>query len=170
VARPLGLVVQPSLEQVLSELEGDGATALSRPRVIHTDVDMRDFSPETLDFLRRVSQVFASGDLTTGVSRAHELSKRFDARAGARILRDLLERRNDHLVDQLDAALPQHRSIIVPWGALHLPTIERALVERGFERTSEHSRRFVRYATLLGALTSMRSQGHSLSGGTLERE
>jgi hypothetical protein len=155
VARPLGLVVQPSLEEAIAALpdEGDeeGGDA-RRPQVVRGDLDLRDFSDETLAFLRAVSRVFTSGDLATAVSRARELGERFDTAASARILHDLVERRNEHLIRELEAALPEHSSIVVPWGALHLPAVEQALVAWGFERSAERGHPLVRYATLARAL------------------
>jgi hypothetical protein len=164
VARPLGLVVQPSFEEALAGAEGVDADAVSGPRVVRADLDLRDLSPETLAFLRAVSGVLASADFATALARARELSKEFDTERSTRILRDLIERRNAHLVGELDKALPEHPSIVVPWGALHLPGIERALVERGFERTGEHGLHLVRYATLARALSEQRWSARSGSG------
>src|SRR5262249_46790640 len=140
VARPLGLVVQPPFEAALSELEDEQDEAGHGARVVRADLDLRDFSAETLGFLRGMSRILASPDLGTGLARARELAGCCDAAAGARILQDLIEKRNAHLVAELDAALPEHRSIVVPWGALHLPAIERALRERGFEPRGETRR------------------------------
>jgi hypothetical protein len=157
VARPLGLVVQPSLEAAVAELEGGNADAARGPRVVRADLDLRDFSGETIAFLRALSYVLASADFATALERAREFSRDFDAQRSTRILRDLLERRNLHLIGVLDAALPEHASIVVPWGALHLPEIERALLERGFQRTGERGLRLVHYATLARALASLPS-------------
>jgi len=167
LAQPLGLVVQPEIEEELGEIEADeDADAESAPQVVRADVDIRDFSEETLAFLRAYSQIFASPDLATGLERARDFSRRFDAKATARILRDLIERRNAHLLHALDEALPEHRSIVVPWGALHLPEIEDALEERGFQRTGERSRPLVRYATLARALaSSLASRGDRPADG-----
>jgi len=167
MAQPLGLVVQPSLEQALSDLEDEGASPESGPQIVHADVDLDDLSDETIAFLRALSQVFASADLSTGLARARELVATLDAAAERRVVQDLVERRNAHLIDELDAALPEHPSIIVPWGALHLPAIEQALLDRGFEKTAEHSRRLVRYATVIGALGSLPARP---AGGAPDRE
>ena len=158
MAQPLGLVVQPSIEEALSDLEDGDASPESGPQIVHADVDMDDLSDETIAFLRALSQVFASADLSTGLARARELVATLDAAAERRVVQDLVERRNAHLIDELDAALREHPSIIVPWGALHLPAIERALLDRGFEKTAEHSRRLVRYATVIGALGSLHAR------------
>jgi hypothetical protein len=155
VARPLGLVVQPSLEEAIAALPDDGDESggeARQPLVVRGDVDLRDLSDETLDFLRAVSRVFTSSGLATGLTRARELGERFDAAASERILHDLVERRNAHLIRELEAMLAEHASIVVPWGALHLPAVEQALLAWGFERTAERRHRLVRYATLASAL------------------
>jgi hypothetical protein len=155
VARPLGLVVQPPFEEAidaLADADEAGGGEGRRARVVHGDVDLRDFSEETLAFLREVSLVLSSPDLASGLARAQELGKRFDAAASERILRDLVELRNAHLIRELEAALPDHATIVVPWGALHLPAVERALVGWGFRLGAERHYRLVRYATLASAL------------------
>jgi hypothetical protein len=159
VARPLGLVVQPPFEEAIEALADDeaGGGEGRRARVVRGDVDLRDFSEETLAFLREVSFVLSSPDLATGLSRAQELAERFDAAASERVLRDLVELRNAHLIRELEAALAEHATIIVPWGALHLPAVERALVGWGFRLGAERSHRLVRYATLASALAARSS-------------
>ena len=43
-------------------------------------------------------------------------------------------------------------TIIVPWGALHMPEIERDLLEQGFELESETTRQIVGWNTIVSAL------------------
>lgn len=158
IAGPLGLDVQPPIAEALAEAaRAEGAESAAEPEVVRADVDASEFSPETLAFLRDSAQLLTSPDLRTWLARARELGRRFDAAASERVLLDILTRRNEHLVAALDAALADgHERIVVPWGALHLPEIEKALLARGFERRAETRRPLVHYATLLGALEAAR--------------
>jgi len=154
IAGPLGLEVQPPIGDTLAEIaEAKGSEAEAMPTVVRADLDTADFSDETLEFLRASARTMTSPDLATWIARAQELGARFDAAASERVLHDILTLRNAHLIAELDAALAERNRIIVPWGALHLPEIERALVSRGFERRDERHRQLVRYGTLVGALT-----------------
>ncbi len=42
----------------------------------------------------------------------------------------------------------------MPWGALHLPGIEDAILGWGFEQTASSQRRIIAYQTILSALLS----------------
>ena len=155
IAGPLGLDVQPPIDEALEEVaREEGGQAPAPPEIVRADVDTEDFSPETIAFLRESSHLLTSPNFSTWLARARELGQRFDAAASERVLYDILTRRNEHLVGELDAALADHDRIVVPWGALHLPEIERALFARGFELQAERRRPLVRYATLAGALAA----------------
>jgi hypothetical protein len=45
---------------------------------------------------------------------------------------DLVRKRNEHLLGEIRARLPQSENIIVPWGALHMPGIAKEIQEFGF--------------------------------------
>lgn len=45
---------------------------------------------------------------------------------------DLLAKRNQHLLDELHARLPEWDLIIVPWGAAHMPEIAERIQASGF--------------------------------------
>ena len=53
--------------------------------------------------------------------------------------------------------------IIVPWGALHLPEIERAIRERGFELVSSDKPRFVYWSHVAAALCRRNFSGSAIS-------
>ena len=62
---------------------------------------------------------------------------------------DILERRNEHLLGEIAEALPEFEQLIVPWGALHLPAIEAALLADGFEPNGGSTRRLITWRRLL---------------------
>ena len=45
---------------------------------------------------------------------------------------DLLRKRNRHLVEEIKARLPSAKSIVVPWGAAHMPEVSREIAKLGF--------------------------------------
>jgi hypothetical protein len=45
---------------------------------------------------------------------------------------DLLRKRNQHLLEEIRARLPQTEHIIVPWGVAHMPEIAKEIQSSGF--------------------------------------
>jgi hypothetical protein len=66
--------------------------------------------------------------------------------------RDVFERRNERLLAELEAALPDYERVVVPWGALHLPAIEEAVRKDGFVQTGSTRRRLLSWPTVVSAL------------------
>ena len=56
------------------------------------------------------------------------------------IFGDLLDSRNEVVISWLDRVLPIYDTIVIPWGALHMPGIETEILERGFKQTSSRER------------------------------
>ncbi len=72
----------------------------------------------------------------------------------AAITEDIIIRRNRNLISWIKASRINYREIVVPWGALHLPGIETAILQMGFD-LREHT-----YVPLI----SWTKVGHSLFG------
>jgi hypothetical protein len=149
VARTLGLEQQQYVTEYLSD-DPDGAPP-RWPEVRHADLDASDFAPETIEALERIGRVWAADSpfaaFVTLVRHADAEPEIWES-----LIEDLLHRRNEHLVATIDASLGEYERIVVPWGALHLPVIEYAVAERGFERISSDRHRLISWATLFAAL------------------
>jgi hypothetical protein len=94
--------------------------------VLRCDADVSDFSPVTLSVLNGLGQVLKnikSGE-TEGVLTALEA---LDAGDPMALWKDILETRNNKVLEGLKLALPQYEHVAVPWGAAHMPGIERGL-------------------------------------------
>jgi hypothetical protein len=62
------------------------------------------------------------------------------------MVQGLLRQRNDRLMEVFAQAEPGYEEIFIPWGAAHLPDLERRLMTLGYEREAEHSRRIIDFA------------------------
>jgi hypothetical protein len=153
VAGGIGLDVQPSFEVVASE-SPESPSGEPWPDVIRADVDAADFSPETIEFLGTVAKIYQSPDLATAIERFNTSLGDVPPETTQIVVNDIIELRNTRLIDELLAALDSYERIVVPWGALHLPVIERVLVDEGFELHASSERRLVRYGTIIRALWS----------------
>jgi hypothetical protein len=45
---------------------------------------------------------------------------------------DILHKRNEVVIDALQRSLERYDTIIVPWGGMHMPAIEAAILKQGF--------------------------------------
>lgn len=60
---------------------------------------------------------------------------------------DVLERRNAVVIDTLWRSLDRYDTIIVPWGGMHMPGIEEAMLERGFVPEEDKERLLFSFST-----------------------
>ena len=97
--------------------------------LVPADVDMSSFSPETLELLKTAMLVHAKGVTAETLPL---LMKPTPPGLEVLLMEDLLTKRNRHLLDVLEARLPKSDSIIVPWGAAHMPEIAREIQKLGF--------------------------------------
>lgn len=149
VARTLGLEQQQYVTNYLSD--GSEAEPSRWPEVRRADLDASDFAPETIEGLERIGKVWADDSpllaLLTLVRNAKEEPEIWES-----LVEDILDRRNETLVAAIDATVGEYERIVVPWGALHLPAIEEAIRDRGFEQVSSAQHRLISWATLIAFL------------------
>jgi len=165
VARVLGLEQQPDIAAVESTASpapdsgeesryATGPVAQSDRHILRADVDVSDFSPVTLRFLTELGELYASPTLGDAVSRFRGLSDHYTESEIASVFDDILIRRNEHLLASFDANAMSYDTVIIPWGALHMPGLEAALTARGYAATERRTIRLVNYGTLLSAVAA----------------
>jgi hypothetical protein len=121
----------------------------ARPDIVQADLDVNRFAPRTVEFLNVIGQTLLSGKpLAQGVVEYFEWVQ---AHAGSDVLEgvmdDILERRNAVLIDTLGRGLERYDTIIVPWGGMHMPAIEEAVLKRGFVPDEEKERLLFAFST-----------------------
>jgi hypothetical protein len=94
------------------------------------DVDVKEFTTNTIGFLNVVMRIHSKGlnaatlmELMTYAPPPGFEKELFD---------DLLRKRNRHLLNEMKARLPETENIVVPWGAAHMPEIAREIQKDGF--------------------------------------
>ena len=148
-AAVLGLDEQEALETF--DEEGDESDEEQTPVFLHADVDASTFAPQTITWLDQLARVHAAEDLWTAV-------RAFGAWASQRrnewpiVERDVIARRNEHLMKRLDETLLEYRHVVVPWGAIHLPWVEAVLLQRGYVRTEETRHRLFHWSGIASKL------------------
>lgn len=99
-------------------------------QLVRADVDVQDFSPGTVDILNLITLVH-SRDLNSSTVL---LLTQHPPPPGVekQLYGDLLLKRNEHLLKELHERLPDSDNFVIPWGALHMPGIEKEIQKSGF--------------------------------------
>ncbi|MFV1978438.1 MAG: hypothetical protein ACC649_03705 [Myxococcota bacterium] len=153
IAKRIGLDVQPSFETLLAEMPANDADT-HRPDIRNADVDAREFADDTIEVLDAAARLYQSDRLAPALAQFQARLGELGPEATRAAFRDLIQNRNAHLLGEIRAGLDDYQRIVVPWGALHLPGIEDAILGWGFEQTASSQRRITAYQTILTALLS----------------
>ncbi len=104
-------------------------------KIVSADVDVDQFAPGTIDILNALMLPHSKG-LT--YETALKLAKfRPTEEAMNRCWDDLLGKRNRNLVGEIASWLPNTETIVVPWGAAHMPGISAEIQKMGFRCDTE---------------------------------
>ena len=100
--------------------------------LVVADVDVSEFTPNTLGFLNLVMMVHAKGLQPEIVMQLVQFAPApgFEQE----LLDDLLNKRNRHVVEELRSRLEDSEEFIVPWGAAHMPGIAKEIEKLGFRK------------------------------------
>ncbi len=105
---------------------------------VAADVDVRQFSASTLGFSEPRDAVLHSRGVTACCGNPGEIFRRLKCNTRRRrdlrekLFDDLLTKRNQHLLGEIEAHLQVSDNIMVPWGAAHMPGLAREIQKSGF--------------------------------------
>jgi hypothetical protein len=114
-----------------------------RGEVIDADIDVDEFSTNTINLLNLVMLFHAKGLNAETAMNLALYSPPPDVQR--QLFDDLLHKRNNHLLEKLQDELSQTNIIIVPWGAGHMPGIVEALQKDGFRLTETKDYTVIRF-------------------------
>jgi hypothetical protein len=117
-----------------------------RGQVVRADVDVDQFAASTISELNLITLLHAKGLNAETLPMLMQFAP--PPQVGEQLWDDLLRNRNKHLLEEIQARLPQSQNIIVPWGAAHMPVIAKEIQKSGFrlEETREYVAIRFRYA------------------------
>ena len=105
-----------------------------KPDIANADIDLNRFEPKTIEFLNALGRnLFGDKPLAEGLVDYNlwiEENMTEDGLAG--VMADILDKRNDAVIAGMVKTLKRYDTIIIPWGAMHMPAIEAAVLEQGF--------------------------------------
>ena len=102
----------------------------SSNRVVRADVDIGQFGTNTIDFLN-LAMLFHAKGLNAGTV-LQMMQYQPPPGLEEQLFGDLLRRRNRRLLEEIQARLAQEDTLIVPWGAAHMPEIAEGIQRAGF--------------------------------------
>lgn len=128
----------------LDDLEPVDADARdeTRPDLVRADLDVEDFDPRTVAFLEVLARtLFGEMPLAQGFvayadwAKVHGTPEMYEG-----VMDDILHKRNAVVIDTLERGLDRYDTIVVPWGGMHMPAIEAAVLDMGFVRGEKKER------------------------------
>ena len=102
------------------------------------DIDVRELDPKHRRQLVTLLSAMANLDLASFLSMPDGLSTED---LEDLIVEGLIKRRNEKLMEVFLEHESRYAEVFIPWGAAHLPDLERRLVALGYERVTENRRR-----------------------------
>jgi hypothetical protein len=103
-------------------------------QIVRADIDVSEFSPNTLGFLNLVMLFHSRGLNAMSVLQLMQTPQ--PPGFERKLFGDLLGKRNSHLLEVLGRQLSQSNELIVPWGAAHMPGIAQGIQKLGFRPVS----------------------------------
>jgi hypothetical protein len=112
----------------LSEQEDNFAPA--HGEMIFADVDISQFNTNTIGFLNLVMLFYSHGVNARSVEALLHYTP--PPQFEEQLFDDLLLMRNQHILDEVRARLPQSDCVVLPWGVAHMPDLARQIQKDGF--------------------------------------
>lgn len=151
-------------------LERQGKYSNKFPNIHSADIDFADFSEETKDEIAKISSIMDK--LSSFLMKKISFQEFADFMTENKVDKFLVEdspvkhemifKRNDYLWNEFEKKESSYDTILVPWGAAHLPDIEQRLIEKGY--VLKEKREYKSYNVIKVAFNVIKSLiGHLLS-------
>ena len=110
------------------------ASEQNQPDIARADIDLNSFDPQTIEFLNMLGRTLFSGKpLADGFAEYNLwVSENMTQERIAGVMFDILDKRNEVVIDSMLRTLKRYDTIIIPWGAMHMPAIKEAVLGQGF--------------------------------------
>lgn len=111
--------------------------------IVPADVDVDEFSTNTIGLLNLVTLVHSKGlsaEILLQLAQ-YSPSPGFEKQ----LFDDLLTKRNQHLLGEIHSHLEQSDNIMVPWGVAHMPGIAKEIQKTGFHLDETHEYQVIRF-------------------------
>jgi hypothetical protein len=108
-------------------------------KTLVADIDASDLSKPTVKILNFMSDENKDNMFAKYI----ELSEMLEKKENQTLYYDIIEKRNNHLISLFKENESKYETIIIPWGALHMPDIQKRLEAMGYINTGKNVERVV---------------------------
>jgi hypothetical protein len=121
-----------------------------KPDIANADIDLNRFDPKTIEFLNALGRsLFGDKPLAEGLAEYNLwVEENMSEEGVAGIMVDILDKRNDAVIASMVKTLQRYDTIIIPWGAMHMPAIEAAVLAQGFAPGNTQERLSLDFRTI----------------------
>jgi len=110
----------------------------------NADIDLAEFSPETIRWMQALGTMLKCSNFQEAYQKYSESKATFE-QDPAGVFADILDKRNEHLLSEIQQAIPTHSVIVVPWGAQHMPGVQKQIEAWGFVETQRAQRQAIHF-------------------------
>ncbi len=134
----------------LSELTQPYRERYDGPHVLAADIDLQQFDPRSIEVLNAIARYLLNAEsLVKGYLEFNRWAEENITVDTNRVLMyDLIDKRNQAVIELLPQALERYDVVIIPWGALHMKGIEAAVREKDFYLHDTYLRRSISFFDL----------------------
>jgi hypothetical protein len=126
----------------VESLDRQADRAAGTTDILPADIDLQDFDEQTIAVLNALGKYILNSDsLVEGFRNFNRWAEANATKDTNRIvMHDLVEKRNRRVLSYLPKSLQKYDTVVIPWGALHMPGIEQAVLARNFTLQEQHER------------------------------
>jgi hypothetical protein len=106
-------------------------------RLVRADIDIDQFSTNTIDLLNLVMLIHGNGMDNGAIYKIASYTP--PPGFPGQLFDDLLGLRNKHLLEEIRSHLGETDNVVVPWGAAHMPGLAREIEKSGFRLEATRS-------------------------------
>ena len=120
------------------------------PHILDADIDLQQFDPRSVEVLNALARYFLNAEsLWHGYLQFNRWAEENVTVDTNRVLMyDLIDKRNQAVIDLLPQALARYDVVVIPWGALHMKGIEAAVRAADFYLQDTYLRRSISFFEL----------------------
>ena len=116
------------------------------------DVDVGQFSAKSIEFLNVAMLLHSQGPTPEVIGELLRNSQ--DPAFSKQLWDDLLTRRNEHVLKEVQTELLESETIVLPWGAAHMRGIAEGIQKSGFKPVGAQEYTILHYRTIWNGLRS----------------
>jgi hypothetical protein len=105
-------------------------------------VDLSSFRPQTIRILDELGRrLRESPSMPKGLMAFNTWAgKNITPEMYKTLMDDILHKRNRVVIGHLRKAVVRYDTVVIPWGAMHMPEIESEVLRQGFRQHEEYDR------------------------------